>query len=364
MKNNSYFVQGVLRSTGSLAVVVFAAIILLMAPVAGFTQATSSAIQGTLTDPSGSPVSGATLTVRHIATGTRSTTQTNNAGVYRFPGLRVGGPYEVTLSGTTVYGEERIEQVFIALGEPYLLDLVTRVTEIEEIVVSASQQDAFFRMGAASSFDSNNIDGQANVNRDFKNIIAQDARVMLDPTNQNAVSIAGSNNRFNSLTIDGVRQNDDFGLNNSGFPTQRAPISIDAIEQMTVEIAPFDVSYGGFTGGTINAVTKSGTNEWNGSVTVFNSNDDLLGDKTKTDAVSFGNFDEDTLAFTLSGPIIKDRLWFFVSYEEFTATDTSALDFGPVGSGRPNEVSTVTQADITAVSDIARNRVEWIGNSI
>ncbi len=355
MKNNSRLPLATLRSLTRLGRIAVAAIALLAVPVAGFAQITTSDIQGTVADGSGNAVAGARISVHHLPTGSTKSTQTNATGNYRVPGLRVGGPYEVTLHGTSEFGEERIEQIFIALGEPYVVNLITRTTEIEEIVVSASQQDAFLRMGAASSFDSNNIDGQANVNRDFKNIIAQDARVMLDPTNQNSVSIAGTNNRFNSLTVDGVRQNDDFGLNNNGFPTQRAPLSIDAIEQMTVEIAPFDVSFGGFTGGTINAVTKSGTNEWNGSITFFNSNEDLLGDKTEDDAVSFGKFDEDTEAFTLSGPILKDRLWFFLSYEEFSATDTTALDFGPAGSGRPNEVTNVTQADIDAVSAIARN---------
>ena len=146
-----------------------------------------------------------------------------------------------------------------------------------------------------------------------------------------------------------MRQNDDFGLNNSGFPTQRAPISIDSIEQISVEIAPFDVSYGGFTGGTINAVTRSGTNEWHGSLTVQHSDDSLLGDKSENNTVDFGTYDEDFLAGTLSGPIVKDHLWFFVSYEEFTGTDTSALDFGPAGSGRPNEIDDVTQADLDEV---------------
>ena len=113
---------------------------------------------------------------------------------------------------------------------------------------------------------------------------------MLDSTNNDAISIAGTNSRFNSLTIDGVRQNDDFGLNGNGYPTQRAPLSIDAIEQMSVEIAPFDVFFGGFTGGTINAVTKSGTNEWNGSFSMIHSNENLLGDRYQDEFVDLGGY--------------------------------------------------------------------------
>ena len=331
------------------------ALLVLALPVAGIAQQTTSSIQGKVSGPDGIPIANAQVTVQHVPTGTSASTQTNASGTYSIRGLRIGGPYVATLPGTSEYGEERIEEIYVSLTEPYVLNLTVRTEAIEEIIVSASQQDVFIRMGAASNFDSENIQGQANVNRDFKNIIQQDPRVMIDYTNQNAISIAGMNNRMNSLTVDGVRQNDDFGLNNSGFPTQRAPVSIDAIEQISVEIAPFDVSFGGFTGGMINAVTRSGTNDWSGSITIQHSDDSLLGDQSKDDTVDFGSFDEDFIAATLSGPIVKDHLWFFVSYEEFTGTDTSALDFGPAGSGRPNEIDEVTQADLDEVERLTNS---------
>lgn len=324
-------------------------------PVAGFAQQTTSSIQGSVSDPNGSPVAGAQITITHIPTGVTSSVTTNSGGTYRVPGLRVGGPYVATLARSSSYGEDRIEEIYVSLSEPYILNLTTRITEIEEIVVSASQQDAFVRVGAGSNFNSENISGQANINGDFKNIITQDPRVIIDYTNLNAISIAGTNNRMNSLTVDGVRQNDDFGLNNSGFPTQRAPVSINAIEQMSVETAPFDVSYGGFTGGTINAVTRSGTNEWDGSVTWMHSDDSLLGDKSESNTVDLGKYDEDTIAATLSGPIIKDRMWFFASYDKWTGTDTNSLNFGPAGSGRPNEIASITQQDLDDIIGIANS---------
>ncbi|MGI9221975.1 MAG: carboxypeptidase regulatory-like domain-containing protein, partial [Woeseiaceae bacterium] len=338
-----------------LGMVSLAVLALLALPVAGFAQTTTSSIQGLVVDPQGAAVAGAEIAIVHVATGMTSTTRTNSTGAYELRGLRVGGPYVATLHRSTQYGEERIEDIYILLSEPYVLNLETRTTAIEEVVVHASEQDVFLRIGAASNFDSHNIAGQANVDRDFKNVITQDPRVIIDHAFNNAISIAGMNNRTNSLTVDGVRQNDDFGLNASGFPTQRAPVSIDAIEQITVQIAPFDVTFGGFTGGTINAVTKSGTNDWGGSFTVMHSDDGLLGDKSETDNVDVGDFDEDTLAATLSGPILKNRLWFFASYEEWTASDTSALAYGPAGSGRDNEIAQVTQADIDEVSRIARD---------
>jgi len=353
MNNNIALPRSVFRGLVAAARTGAAIILLATLSVASFAQETTSSIQGKVTDGSSVPVSGATIVVRHVGTGRSQTVVTDADGRYRVPSLRVGGPYEVTLKGTTTYGEERIEQIFIELGEPYAVNLITRTTEIEEIVVSASQQNLIVRVGAGSTFNTENILGMANVNRDFKSIIRQDPRVTIDPTNSNAVSIAGTNSRFNSLTVDGVRQNDDFGLNNSGFPTQRSPISIDAMEQISVEVAPFDVSFGGFTGGTINAVTKSGTNDWDGSLAYYHSDQSLTGDKSEDDDIDLGEFDEDTVVLTLSGPIIKDRLWFFVGYDKFTATDVSALTYGPAGSGRPSEISGVTQQDIDDVLAVA-----------
>jgi len=340
---------------------VLLAALLFALPVASNAQETTSSIQGSVRDEAGNPIAGAPVTVVHQPTGRSDSITTNSSGGFRVAGLRVGGPYRVTLGSSTsaagsMLREQVVDGIYIQLGEPFDLDLTAVAEAIEEVVVTGELGQYTVRVGAGSSFDNANITGMANVNRDFKNIIRQDPRVTIDPTNDNAVSIAGMNNRFNSLTIDGVRQNDDFGLNNSGFPTQRAPVSIDSIEQITVEIAPFDVSYGGFTGGTINAVTKSGTNEWDGSIALYHKNESLVGDKSEDNEVDLGKFDEDTIAFTLSGPIIKDRLWFFASYDEFTATDTNALLFGPAGSGRANEISGVTQGEVDQVIDIA-NRV-------
>ena len=257
-----------------LGIVGFSVALLLALPVAGNAQETTSAIQGQITDPSGNPVGGVEVTARHEPTGRTNTVTTGASGNYRISNLRVGGPYTVTLQPSEGYGGNRVEDVYITLAEAFVVNLEAPTTSIEEIIVSATPTDAGLKIGAGSSFDSANITAQANVGRDIKNIIRQDPRVTIDLTNQNAASIAGTNNRFNSITVDGVRQNDDFGLNGNGYPSQRVPFSIDAIEQIVVEVAPFDVTYGGFTGGTINAVTKSGTNEWDGSLSFYHSNED------------------------------------------------------------------------------------------
>ena len=137
------------------------------------------------------------------------------------------------------------------------------------------------------------------------------------------VSMAGQNFRFNSVTIDGVAQNDNFGLNKGASATSRAPISIDAIEAINVNIAPYDVTYGNFIGGNINIVTKSGTNEFHGSAFYLTTDDGFTGNKSDGVNLGIGDFDEDIFGFTLGGPIVKDKLFFFTNYEKFETTRPS-----------------------------------------
>ena len=138
--------------------------------------------------------------------------------------------------------------------------------------------------------------------------------------------MAGVNNRYNTITVDGVRQSDDFGLNNNGYPTQRSPLSVDAIEAVSVLTAPFSVEYSFFRGSTINMVTKSGTNELSGSAFYYKGDDSLLGDETKDTEVNLV-FDEEIYGGTLGGPIIKDKLFYFLSYEKLERE--APQDIGP-----------------------------------
>ena len=171
-----------------------------------------------------------------------------------------------------------------------------------------------------------------------------------------ALSIAGGNIRSNSLTVDGVKQNDDFGLNKNGYPGRRSPISLDAIEQLPVNIAPFDVTYGDFQGGSVNVVTKSGTNEWHGSAFYYRSDESLIGSKSEGENLNIGDFTEDTYGFSVGGPIIEDKLFIFASYEKFESTSpyqfTLDNDNGVIES---NERIGVTQADFDEISRIAND---------
>jgi hypothetical protein len=175
----------------------------------------------------------------------------------------------------------------------------------------------------------------------------------VDPTNSDALEIAGVNNRYNSITIDGVRQSDDFGLNNNGYPTQRSPLSIDAIEAVSILTAPFSVEYGHFRGSTINVVTKSGTNEFSGSGFYYSSDNSLVGDRSKDRNLTFTTFEDETYGGTFGGPIFKDKLFFFVSYEKLESTEPQ--DFGPTGSGFPVEVPGISQADYDRILQVTND---------
>lgn len=324
--------------------------------VPAIAQETTSSMTGLVLTSQGEPAAGVQVEIVHVPTGTRTVSNVNAEGRFSAPGLRVGGPYTVTFSGTGV-PRQAIDGLFIRLGEPAVIDLVLEgqaqaQAGIEEIVVTGeriTQQVS----GTGRAFNEEQIQRAPTVNRDLKAALRLDPRVSLDPTNVDAISIAGANNRFNQLSVDGVRQGDDFGLNNNGYPTQRAPISLDAIEQLAVVTNPFDVEYSGFQGGLINIVTKSGSNDFSGSAFYYYTDDSITGDKSKNNTYQF-TFEEKTYGGTFGGPILRDKLFFFLSYEKLESTVPQ--DFGPSGSGAPNQVSGITVAEYNQVLDIS-NRI-------
>jgi hypothetical protein len=196
-------------------------------------------------------------------------------------------------------------------------------------------------------FDRSTIDGTPSLSRDFVSTLATEPKILVDNSVARgpAVSMAGQNFRFNSVTIDGVAQNDNFGLSKNASATQRTPISIDAIEAINVNIAPFDVTYGNFIGGNINIVTKSGTNDFEGSAYYFTTDDSLTGDKSDGVDLAIGDFSEDYYGFTFGGPIIRDKLFFFANYEKFETTR-------PSNTQTIDNIAGVTQADVDRARSI------------
>ncbi|MBL4800242.1 MAG: TonB-dependent receptor [Emcibacter sp.] len=314
-------------------------------------QVTTSAMKGTVT-LDGAPIANAKVTITHTPSGTKKILTTNSNGVYNVKGLRVGGPYSVVVVSTS--GQGNVKDVFLTLGEStnIKVSLSPNSDSLEEIVVTGSMIAQATRFGMSTNIGEDLRKGIPATSRELYDIVRIDPLVTIDPTNSNAISIAGSNNRFNSVTIDGVKQNDDFGLNNGGFPTQRSPISLEVIDQISVNAAPFDVSYGGFQGGNINVVTKSGTNDFHGSAFFYYRDGSLTGTKIEDREVK-QNFNEKIYGGSFGGPIIKDKLFFMLGFEQLKAEEP--IDFGPVGGGYATEVNDVSNADILEITRIAND---------
>ena len=328
----------------------------LCAAPAAYAQQTTSSMSGQVTTADGVPATGVKIVITHVPSGTTSTAVTEANGRFNVISLRVGGPYTVRFE--PVGGQpEAVTDVFLQLGETFALNLALKPAAQafggEEIIVSGNRED--MKVGSQRSFNRDQIEDAPSVSRDLKDIIKQDPRVLIDPTNSSAIQIAGTSPRFNSITIDGVATNDDFGLNNNGYPTHHSPIPLDAIDQLAVAIAPFDVDYDGFQGGNINIVTKSGTNEFHGSGYMFYSNDKLSGQTSGQYKNAIPKFQTKFRGGSLGGPIIEDKLFFFASYEDFQTSQPST--YGTTdGNGGPNKVPGISSADIASVAQIAKSK--------
>ncbi len=339
-------------------VAVLAAALLLAVPVAGNAQETSSAIRGVVTDNTGNPVPNATITVRNEAQGLTRVATTDDDGEYRVRNLPIG-EYSVTVAGQG-FGSQISEEVGVNLGLTSTVNFgLEPAGAVEEIIVTGSQPlTAQVALGPNASFDLGDLQNAPAINRNITDILRADSRIYVDESRGdiNAIQCAGKNSRFNALTVDGVRLQDSFGLNANGYPTERMPFSYDAINQVTVELAPFDVEYGGFSACNINAVTKSGTNEFFGSAFYDYTSDSLRGDSLEGDNIETNSYDENRFGFTLGGPIVRDKAFFFVAYEQNNGVNL--FDRGAQGSGAVNEVD-ITQAELDEILDIARTVYQY-----
>lgn len=312
----------------------------------------TTAIRGVVVNQQNNAVADASVKITHTASGTVSLATSNENGVFSARGMRVGGPYSVEISGNG-FSAVRIDDLYLALDRTLNLPVTVQAeTAIEEIVVTATRKSVGYKNeGLGTDLGIEALEEVASIDRDITDAAAQNPFAIVNVQSGGAkeLTIAGANNRFNSLTIDGVALNDRFGLNANGYPTQRSPISYDAIESLSIQTAPFDVEYNGFTGGTINAVTKSGTNEFFGSLAYYSTDDSLIGDKNKDRDFDF-TFEEETLVATLGGPIIQDKLFFFVAYDKYE--EIAPLQNGPLGSGALNIREDITLDDVAEVRGI------------
>lgn len=351
------------RLAAAVSSVLSAPVLLGGAMVAGFVpglahaQETTAQILGTVTSTDGKALANAKVTITHVPSGTRSSSTTNDAGRFGAGGVRVGGPFKVEVQAEG-YEARTVDNVFTSLGRPFTLGVSLKALEvIGEVEVSATRENEA-QFGVTAAFSAREIANSPSINRDLKDVVRNDPAIYLDPQNGNAISIAGQNNRFNSLTVDGVKQNDDFGLNGSGYATNRSPISLDAVQSLSVLTSPYDTQYSGFQGGAINVVTKSGTNEFHGSGYYYYNDDSMAGSKTKdrTGLTPYKTirlaFEEKSYGGTFGGPIIQDKLFFFANYEKFERT--APVPVGPAGSALPAQLLAPTQADYDSVVAAAK----------
>jgi outer membrane receptor for ferrienterochelin and colicin len=346
--------QSIARGLSGLPVAALAAIMFLTVPVASNAQDTTSAIRGKIIDPAGAPVAGASVVVEDTRSGVTRNLTSNDDGLFLASRLLPGGPYRVTVNGT-----KTVAVPSISVGDTYSLTLNLQEEAAIEEIVTIGQTADFVEVasGPAATFNLADIENAVSFSRDISDVYGIDPRLMVDNDEDGfGVNCAGKHPRFNNVTLDGVSQTDRFGLNENGYSTAVGmPFPYDAIEQIAVELAPFDVTYGSFSACNINAVTKSGTNEWEGKVFYEYSDNDFRGTTVADDPGDYSrpSYDRTIIGFNVGGPIIKDRLFFHVAYEE--TDDPRFLARGYAGSGNGEERDWLSEADYNRIVNIAEN---------
>ena len=326
---------------------------LLTMSLAAVAQITTSSMAGKVTfdDANGEEVIGATVVALHEPSGTRYTAVTNVSGRFSIQGMRTGGPYEVTVTYIG-YQPKVVKGVVLQLAETYNLaiSISEDATQLSEVVVSGkASKFAAEKTGASTNITSTQITNMPTVSRSITDF------TRLSPYGGNGMSFAGADGRTANFTVDGANFNNNFGLS-SNLPGGGNPISIDAIEELQVVVSPFDVRQTNFIGGGVNAITKSGTNTFKGTAYIYHQNENMQGDAVYHEQIN-GAREKDrttTYGFTLGGPIIKDKLFFFAN-GEMVQIPSVVNRWQGSDEDNPadpeNYISRTTKADLQAVSD-------------
>jgi hypothetical protein len=308
-------------------------------------QVTTSGISGkvTMNDVNGEGIIGATVLAVHVPSGTRYSATTNVKGAFAIKGMRTGGPYTINVSYIGMQSKF-FQNITLSLGETYHINVWLKDDEktLGEVVVKGQLGLNKTRTGAAQSINNARLQELPSISHSVADIARINPFVKV--TEGGAMTIAGSNNRYNAIQIDGAMSNDVFGLTSNGANGGMAgtqPFSMETVDQLQVSIAPFDVRQSGFTGGSVNAITKSGTNEFHGSFYSYYQNDGMVSDKYKMHngnmSNPYGSMTNYTIGATLGGPIVKNKLFAFLNFERSnneydnaysTPGSQSKVDFG------------------------------------
>jgi hypothetical protein len=309
---------------------------------------TTSGLNGTVTDASNQPIPGANVVAVHVPSGTQYGTITSDVGTFTLPYMRSGGPYKITVTFLG-YKTQVMEDVTLALGEDRDINFKMDVADenLGEVVIVATGSKTFNsgRTGADNSISKEQMSNIPTLSRSFSDM------TKLTPQSS-GLSFAGRNSLYNNLSIDGSVFNNSFGLSSTpGGQTNSQPISLDAIEAIQVSMAPYDVRQSGFTGAGINAVTRSGTNEIKASVYTFFRNQDFIGTKVGDTKVTNDNFSQKQYGFRVGGPIIKNKLFFFINGEMERRNDPATNYLAGRSGLTGDNVSTVLASDLDALKD-------------
>ena len=324
-------------------------------------QITTSGMSGTVKNAKNEALTGATITATHVPTGTVYNVQSRANGRFDITNMNNGGPYRVEVSYVN-YTKEVKEDIMLSLGEVFRYDFTMNLTSasLTEVTVAAKgRTNLDAKGGTSSSIGRDRIELTTAVGRNIQDYIKVTPFAKTLNGSEGAVAIAGQNNRYNSFYIDGAINNDVFGLAASGVnggQTGATPISIDAIDQFQIFISPYDASIGNFTGGGINAVTKSGTNKIEGSVYYFFRNQKLAGKnpaQRKDTAQRFPEFKNKTFGFRVGGPIIKNKLFYFLSAEQQRDETPQLYDFATYRG------NTNTVAGIEAIKSFVKSTYNY-----
>ena len=314
-------------------------------------QVTTSAIRGKVLDDANAPVIGARVLATHLPSGTQYGVMTDEEGSFLIPNMRIGGPYSITTTYSG-FGDATVDNVVLKLGERRNIDFEMKAgVNLDEVVISASGDELINpdKTGAGSIVTLEQLQTLPTITRSAADL------TRLNPLAAEGGSFGGRNDQFNNYSLDGSIFNNPFGLDAAtpGGQADAQPISLDAIEQISVSLAPYDVTKAGFTGASVDAVTKSGTNEFSGAVFGYFRNADMTGGKVDGTEVNKGDLSQLQTGFSIGGPIVKDKIFFFANFELERRSDLGSF-FIPNSGETGSNVSRVQTTDMRFISDLLR----------
>ena len=323
-----------------------------------FAQETTSQMLGTVSDGK-EGLAGATVTALHTPTGTKYTTTTRKDGRFNLPNLRVGGPYILTISYVG-FKEDKQENIMLTIGQDFVADvkLTSETKELSAVNVSASRQNKVFNnahTGGQEIITRAQLERLPTITRSIQDF------AKLEPTS-NGTSFSGTNPGMNNITVDGADFNNSFGLSGTlGGQANAQPIALDAIDQVQVNVAPYDVRQGGFTGAGVNSVTRSGTNQFRGTVYDYIKGPGTIGYKVENAQVQRNPFNFNVLGASLGGAIIKDKLFFYINAEQNKQTQpaTSVIPSDASHAPSAGAVAVVKADSLQMMSDYLKSKYKY-----